>query len=144
MAVCEQRVGGWRELALGLLSAVAVQLRLADAEFFTDELTGDNFLRTSLGLLVRDAMHPSADAALREAGDAMLAFLRDRFTLTLATEPADEADEDRPAIVDVVSVGAAEMPANGDPGETDDAAMAIDAHRPEDQQPAQRMNWMVG
>jgi hypothetical protein len=124
-----------------LLSAIAVQLRLADADFFTDELTGDNFLRTSLGLLVRGAMHPRADAALREAGDRMQAFLRDRFTLTLATEPADEAEEDRPAIVDV---GAAEMPASGDPVQTDDAAMVIDAHRPEDQQPAQRMSWMVG
>ena len=147
VAVCEQRVGGWRELALGLLSSVAVQLQMADSEFFTDELTGDNFLRTSLGLLVRGAMHPSADAELCEAGSKMQGFLRDRFRLALATEPADGAEEDRPAIVDAGSGGGAvEVPASGGQEEVDGAAIAIDVPgQPEEQQqPAQRMTWMVG
>ena len=141
VASCEQHANNWRELFLGLLAVLPQQLQLADSDFFTDELTGDNFLHFSLGLLARGAMHPGADAVLHDAGAALLSFVRNKFSVALATQPADDDDEDRPVVVvDAYDEGAAAML----PEERRDHAGASAPTDISQEQQQQRMSWMVG
>lgn len=118
------------------------QLQLADADFFSDALIGSDFLRASLGLLVRGAMHPSADPTLHNGGASLQNFVRDKFSVSLATQPALETEEDRPVVLDSTAMATAGTESVG--------LSDVEAIRTHDtdvvqlQHHDQRMTWMIG
>ena len=92
-----------------------------------------------------DSATPTVVVPVRRV--AQVDHTKEKISNVSVTEPADGAEEDRPAIVDAGSGGGAvEVPASGGQEEVDGAAIAIDVPgQPEEQQqPSQRMTWMVG
>lgn len=106
---CEAALKARTALFVGFVQALRAQLAFAPPDFFDDELSADNFLRSALGgLAARAGAEPLAKAegqqALAPALAAELARLRafalERFRIDIEVDLADE-DEDEPTVVEL-------------------------------------------
>jgi len=106
---CEAALKARTALFVGFVQALRAQLAFAPPDFFDDELSADNFLRSALGgLAARAGAEPLAKAegqqALAPALAAELARLRafalECFRIDIEVDLADE-DEDEPTVVEL-------------------------------------------
>jgi len=106
---CEAALKARTALFVGFVQALRAQLAFAPPDFFDDELSADNFLRSALGgLAARSGAEPLAKAegqqALAPALAAELARLRafalEHFRIDIEVDLADE-DEDEPTVVEL-------------------------------------------
>ena len=102
---CSAALHSRPSLYLAFLPVLEAQLGMASEDFFDDPMTGDSFLRGSLGELARRAREEQLELQLEAALRRFFGFLKERFgvdthaEISLEEELAVEEGEDAPVVV---------------------------------------------